>query len=82
MFERARRIVQTSRLGASKADIDGYGFERRQVVYIPRRNLSSPALVCQSMPLPNAALTPRLGCKGFTGGPYIFGLSKPLIANA
>jgi hypothetical protein len=33
---RPRRNVQTSRLGASKVDMEGYGFERLQVVYNAR----------------------------------------------
>src|SRR5262249_54462393 len=79
---RARRTTQVSRFGASKVDIDGYGFDRRHVVYTPRRNLSSPVLACQSMDPPNAALTPRFGCGGFTEAPSIFGLSNPAAESA
>ena len=76
------RTVQTSRLGASKVAIEGYGFERRQFVYMPLLKRSSPVLVFQSIPPPKAALIPISGCGGRTGGPNIFLLNKPETARA
>ena len=55
---------------------------RRHAVYNPRRNLSSPALVFQSVDPPNAALSPRLGRGGCTDGPYILRLKSPPAKSA
>ena len=82
MLVRGRLTEQTVRLGASKVCIDGYGVVRRHCVYRARRYLSSPVLLVQSVPGPNAAVRPIFGCGGRTEGPYILGLSKPLTYRA
>jgi hypothetical protein len=61
-----RRIVQVSRLGASKVTIVGFGIVRRQTVYRPRRQRSSPVLVLYSAVLAplNATFQRPSGCGG------------------
>src|SRR5262249_13377525 len=68
---RTRRMLHTVRSGASNVVAEGYGALRRQRVYRARRQRSSPWLGCQSVELPNAAASPKLGRGGCTGGPYI-----------
>ena len=48
--------------------MDGYGFDRRHVVYSALRYRSSPALVSQSVALPKAAFNPIFG-----NGPMMLG---------
>src|ERR1043166_3052773 len=52
---------QTFRSGRSKGRLEGYGTDRRQNVYMPRRSRSSPLLGSQSVEEEKAALSPILG---------------------
>jgi hypothetical protein len=65
------------RSGASNVVADGNGALRRTRVYSPRRWRSAPGLGDQSVVPPNAADRPKLGRRGWTGGPCIFWLSSP-----
>src|SRR5439155_23476226 len=83
---RGRSTVQTSRLGASKATSDGYGSDRFQYVYNPRRYRSGPLLctyvwLLKPPPKASASHSPG-GWYGRTLGPPILRFNSPLTARA
>src|SRR5262249_61921193 len=79
---RMRRTLQVVRSGASKVVADGYGALRRQRVYSALRQRSSPWLGCQSVELPKAADSPKVGRGGCTGGPDNFPGHRPPANSA